>query len=153
MRTSIPHTAKWIMTATVIALLGLAWTAQPAFSQSGPKNLVSPTYRRSTAPAAVAQGLTKKEVNRLAATAETREDHLKLAGYYEDQADKLDAQATGYEEAAATYRSGPNVKNLIAPTTAGRYEFFAKRSREEARSNRALATSHEQMAALAPFGK
>lgn len=152
MRTSIPHVGEWTA-AAAIALLGLAWAVQPAFSQSGPKNLAAPTYRAPAAQAAVAQGLTKKEVNRLSATAQTREDHLKVAGYYKAEADKLDAQATGYEEAAATYRRGPNVKNLIAPTTAGRYEFFAKRFREEARSNRALATSHEQMAAVATLGK
>jgi len=38
------------------------------------------------------------------------------------------------------------VKNLMAPTTPGRYEFFAKRFRDEAKSNRSLAEAHEEMA-------
>ena len=148
MSTSITRASKWT-TAAAIALFGLASAVQPAFSQSGPKNLVSPTYRAPAAQAAVPQELTKKQVKRLAVTAELREDHLKLAGYYKAEADRLDAQAAGYEEAAAGYRNGPMVKNLISPTTPGRYEFFAKGFREEAQSNRALAVSHEQMATVA----
>ena len=51
-----------------------------------------------------------------------------------------------YPEAAAAYRNGSNVKNLMSPTTPGRYEYMAKELREEARSNRQLAAAHEQMA-------
>jgi len=142
MPTSITY-AKW----TAIALFGLA--AQTAFSQIGPKNLMSPTYRAPAAQAAVSQGLTKGEVKRLSATAESRADHLKLATYYTAEADKLEAQAVGYEEAAAALRNGPMVKNLSAPTTPGRYEFVAKGFREEARSDRALAASHEHLALTA----
>jgi hypothetical protein len=107
------------------------------------KNLMALTYRAPCAQAAAPQGLTKNEVKRLTATAESREDHLKLASYYKAEADTLDAQAEGYEEAAAAYRGGPIVKNLMAPSTAGRYEFLAKGFRDKAKSDRLLAASHE----------
>jgi hypothetical protein len=78
---------------------------------------------------------------------------LKLAQYYRAEADKFDANGAAYEKAAATYRHGPSVKNLMAPTAPGRYEFFAKGFREEARTNYALAASHEQMARTASGGR
>ena len=136
-------------TAAAIALFGFASAAQPAFSQTGPKNLVSPTYRRPAAQAVVQKGLTDREAKRLAATAETRSEHLKLAEFYTRKADRLKAQAAGYEEAAASYRNAPVAKNLMSPTTPGRFEFFAKEMRTKANSNRALAASHEQMAVIA----
>jgi hypothetical protein len=136
-------------TAAAMALFGFASAAQPAFSQIGPKNLVSPTYRGPAAQAVVHKGLTDREAKRLAATAETRSDHLTLAEFYTAKAVRLEAQAIGYEEAAASYRSAPNVKNLMSPTTPGRYEFFAKEMRTQAKSNRAIAASHEQMAVIA----
>lgn len=141
-------TSNWT-TAAAIVLFGFASAAQPAFSQIGPKNLASPTYRGPAVPTVVHKGLTDREAKRLAAIAETRTDHLKLAEFYTAKADRLEAQAAGYEEAAASYRNSPMVKNLISPTTSGRYEFFAKEMRAEAKSNRALAASQERMAVIA----
>jgi hypothetical protein len=142
---------KW-MTAIAITLFGLflgtareARAAEPTCSQNGPmiKNLMALTYRAPCAQTGVPEGLTRNEVKRLTATAESREDHLKLARYYEAQADSLDSRAAGYEKAAASYRRGPIVKNLMAPSTAGRYAFLAKGFRDEARSDRVLAASQE----------
>ena len=154
MKTFAKNTTKW-MTAIAIALFGLilgtvqeARAAELACSQNGPmiKNLMAPTYRAPCSPAAVPQELTKKEVKRLTATAELREDHLRLARYYKTEAVRLDAQAAGYEAAAAAYRRTPIAKNFAAPSTPGRYEFFAKGFRDEAKSDRVLAASHEKMA-------
>lgn len=127
------------------SFLGLA--AEPA-SQNTPmiKNLMALTYRAPAVQAAVPRELTKRDVKKLAATAKSAEDHLKIAGYYNAQADRLEANAAGYEEAAARYQHSPLVKNLMSPTTPGRYAFIAKGYREEASSNRAQAVSHEQMA-------
>ncbi len=90
--------------------------------------------------------LTKREVKKLAATAKTPEDHLIVAGYYRGAAGALDARAEGYEKAATKLRNGPIEKNLTAPNTAARYEFFAKGFRDEATSHRAVAAAHEEMA-------
>ena len=120
--------------------------AGPAFAQNGPKNLMSPTYRTPVVQAAVPQELTWKQVRRLTATAESAADHLKLANYFQAEANSLEAQATAYERAAATLRNGPMVKNLTGPSTPGRYEFVAKGFRDEARSDRSQAAAHEEMA-------
>jgi hypothetical protein len=98
------------------------------------------------------QQLTRREARQLKTTMKSPEDHSKLAQHYKAEADKLDAEAAGYEEAAATYRHGPMVKNLMSPTTPGRYEYIAKTHREKANSVRELATSHEQMAKNAAAG-
>ena len=87
-----------------------------------------------------------KDLKSALKAAKTPEDHERIAAYYKAKAERLDAQAAGYEQAAATYRNGPVVKNLTAPNTAARYESMAKRLREEAQSNRELAASQEQMA-------
>ena len=154
MKTLVKETTKW-MPVIAVAMFGLflgtvreARAAEPVCSQDGPmiKNLMALTYRAPCALAAVPQGLTEKQAKRLAATAELREDHLKVARYYNAEADRLNAQAEGYEEAAAAYRRGPFVKNLMAPSTPGRYEFLAKRLRDEAKSDLMLAASHEEMA-------
>jgi hypothetical protein len=142
------NASKWTTTAA-IALFGFASAVQPTFSQIGPKNLVSPTYRAPAVENVVREGLTNKEAKRLVATAESRTDHLKLAAFYTAKADSLEARAAGYEEAAAAYKNGPMVKNLMSPTTAGRYGFLANAMREEAKTNRALAASHEGMALTA----
>jgi hypothetical protein len=110
------------------------------------KNLMPLRTPICNVQAAQPHELTKREAKRLASTAESREDHLKLAGYYKTQADELDAEGAGYEEAAEAYRHAPAAKNLASPTTAGRYEYMAKTFREQARSYRTLATTQEQAA-------
>jgi len=95
---------------------------------------------------AVPTELTKGEVKKLARMAKSPEDHLTVARYYRDEANGLDAQAARYEEAAASLRKGPAVKNLVAPTTASRFDFLAKGFREDAKADIALAKSHEEMA-------
>jgi hypothetical protein len=110
------------------------------------KNLMALTYRSPAARTAVSQELTRNEIKKLTATAESAADHLKLARYYREKADGLDAQAAGYEEAAAAYRHGAIVKNLMAPNTPARFEFLAKGFREQAKIDRDLAASHQKSA-------
>jgi len=136
-----------------IAMAGLGWfagtgrAAEPA-AKRGPyiKNLMSPTYQAPAAPIPTQKELTKRDVKWLTKTAETREDHLKIARFWTAEANKLEAQAAGYGDAAAAVRRGPVIKNLMAPSTAARWEFFAKELRHEAASDRARAAYHEQMA-------
>ena len=78
----------------------------------------------------------------------TAADHSRIAVHYRAEADKNNAQGAAYEQAAAKYRSGPFVKNLISPTTPGRYEHIAKTYREKATADRERASSHENMARL-----
>ena len=87
-----------------------------------------------------------KDLRAALKAAKTPEDHQRIAVYYKAKAGSLDSQAAGYEQAAATYRNGPVVKNIMAPNTAARYEAMAKGFRQEAQTNRELAASQDQMA-------
>jgi hypothetical protein len=87
-----------------------------------------------------------KDLKTALKAAKTPEDHARIAAYYRAKADGLDAQATGYEQAAQNLRSGPAVKNISSPTTAAHYEYTAKEFREQAQNTRALAESQGQMA-------
>jgi hypothetical protein len=82
-------------------ILAVGALAEPAFAQNGPKNLMSPTYRAPAVQAAVPQELTRKQVKRLAAIAESAADHFRLANYFRAEANSLEARATAYEKAAA----------------------------------------------------
>ena len=137
---------KTIAAVGSFMVLAVGTLAEPAFSQNGPKNLMSPTYRPPAAQTAAPQEFIRKQVKRLTATAESAADHLKLASYFRAEANSLEARATAYEKAAVNLRNGPMVKNLTAPSTAGRYEFIAKGFRDEAKSDRSQAAAHEEMA-------
>ena len=148
---SILHISKAVsMTVIAISSLGLtiAQGAEPAVDQRGPlvKNFMSLTYRARGHQPAVSDEFNRREVHKLTAAAKTAEDHLKLARYYSAKADLLDAQGAGYEESAAAYRNGPIVKNFMAPNTAALYVYFAQEFRKQAKSARALAASHQEMA-------
>ena len=91
--------------------------------------------------------LTKREIRKLAVRAETSEDHLTVARFYEAEAKGLDARAAGYEMAAAGLRSAPVARNLAAPGTAARFEFAAEGFRAAAKVDRATAAAHQKLAA------
>ena len=136
-----------------IAMAGLGWFVDTARAaefavERGPyvKNLMSPTYRAPAAPLTTHKELTKRDIKRLSKTAETRDDHLKIARFWTSEATKLEVRAAGYEQAAAAFRRGPVVKNFTASNTAARWEFVATGLRNEAASDRARAASHEKMA-------
>jgi hypothetical protein len=148
------NVAKWT-TAIAIALFGLmlggvrdARAADLACSPNTPmvKNVRAYSSRCIGVPPAEPHQLTRKEVKRLTLTAKSAEDHLTIARYFEVEAERLDSQAAGYEEAAAGYRHSPMPKNLMSPTTAGRYDYLAQGFRKEAKLDRALAASQKQMA-------
>ena len=87
-----------------------------------------------------------KDLKAALKAARTPEDHERIAAYCKVKAERLGAEAVGYQQAADSYRHGPMVKNLTAPSTAARYEFRAKSLREQAQFNRQLAASHQRMA-------
>ena len=148
MKTSM---TKAIVPAIAIGVLGwFAGTTRAAdtTAERGPyiKNLMSPTYRPPAAPAETQKELTKKDIKQLTKSAETREDHLKVARFWAAVANQLEAEAAGYENAAAALRLSPVAKNLTAPSAAARWEFLAQGLRDEARSDRTRSASQEQMA-------
>ena len=145
---------RWTV-ASAFALFGLLLgsagdvrAADVSCAENGPmvKNMRAYSSHCAGAPAAEPHQLTKREVKRLTLTAKSADDRLTIAHYYEAEADRLDSLGDGYEEAAAEYRHNPGPKNLVSPTTAARYDYLAKGFREEAKSDRILAASQEQMA-------
>src|ERR1700733_12007367 len=95
--------------ALVMGANGLMAAPAAGAPGSGPviKNLMALTKRPADIPKNYQQLLGKRQVRRLTATTESPEDHMKLARYYNEKADSLDAEAAGYKEAAAVYRNGP----------------------------------------------
>ncbi len=98
--------------------------------------------------------LTKKEVEKLTATAKTPEEHLRLSQYFTREADRLDAESREHEKLAEEYRNSPSsqamaAKSPMGPRTAAHCEFFAKATREAADKADELAASHLQMARVA----
>jgi hypothetical protein len=87
-----------------------------------------------------------KELKSALRAAKTPEDHARIAAYYTAKAGSMDSQAAGYEQAAANARNTRVVKNIEAPNTAARYEAMGKQFRQEAQSNRELASAQEQLA-------
>lgn len=140
---------KALIIGVVAVSASIPMLAQTTNPWPGPKNLMSLTYRAPAVQTVAPHGLTDREAKQLAATAESPADHLKLVEFYTAKTNRLEAQAAGYEQAAAAYMNGPKVKNLMSPTTPGRYVFFAKSLRNEAKSSRALAAMHEQLALVA----
>jgi len=116
---------------------------------------LSPAHAREddrvmTSEAPDAFHLSKKQVKRLEATAETPADHMKLATWYNHQADKLEAEARGHEDLANTYANTPAVlgsKSSIPNKVGAEHcRNEAKSLRKTAGEDRALATEHEEMA-------
>jgi hypothetical protein len=148
MKTLVKKGATPLIAAAITLFGWYPTTTRAATGEPRPfvKNLMSPTYRPTADQPTEAHRLTKKDIERLAAMAETSQDHARIAQYWEAEAGRLEAEASGYENAAAAIRRSPVVKNLAAPSTAARYEFVAKGFREQAKSDRTQAASHERMA-------
>lgn len=94
--------------------------------------------------------LSKQQVKQLVATAETPAEHMKLAAYFNQEADNLDAEAKYHEGLAAVYRSNPaalGTKNRVAGQGSALHcDNLAKSLHEAANEERQLAAEHEQMA-------
>ena len=95
--------------------------------------------------------ITKKEVKALIAGAKTPEDHMKLVAYFNQKADQLEAESREHEALAEKYRNDPisqgmAMKMPMSGRTGAHCEYFAKSTSEAAKTQRALAAAHEQMA-------
>ncbi len=104
------------------------------------------------APAADSKSLTKAEAKQLIAKASTAEDHHKLAAYFTEKAERLEAEASEHEELAKEYARNPGIhemKHPMSPNTAAHCKYFAEAARKAAKEDRALAAAHEAMAKTA----
>jgi hypothetical protein len=93
--------------------------------------------------------LSKDEVKELSATAATPADHLKLAAYFNSEADQFEAEAVEHEGLANAHRIKTDAlaeKHAMSAHTAGHCDYFAKSARAKANADRELAVQHELMA-------
>ena len=111
------------------------------------------TLTQREAKAQVQSAATNKHIRALVASAKTAEDHLELAAYFNQEADRLDADAKRHQDLAEVYRENPGTTG--GGKQSGRVSIFrtaehcdsARNALGEAAKNlRELAAEHEQMA-------
>lgn len=93
--------------------------------------------------------MSKAEVKELIGKASTPEDHHRLAAYFAQKAEKMDAEVAEHEELAKEYFNNPGIhamKHPMSGQTAGHCKYFAQAARKAAAEDRALAAAHEEMA-------
>ncbi len=96
--------------------------------------------------------ISKAEVKELIAKANTPEDHHRLAAYFTQKAENMDAEAVEHEELAKEYANKPGMHDMKHPMsgkTAAHCKYFAQAARKAAAEDRALAAAHETMAKTA----
>jgi hypothetical protein len=92
--------------------------------------------------------LSNKELKTLLATAKTPSDHQKIAAYYHDRAQHLNAKAQEFSAQAALYANQPATiqskqgTSCICPK---HFEHFAKLYAQEAQESEMLAAKHEKI--------
>jgi len=97
--------------------------------------------------------LKKDELKHLIATAETAQDHQRLAAHFTAKADQLDAEAKEHAELAQIYqKSTPSAKYPGGMQTFNHCDSFSKSLEKAAGEARELAADHRAMAkeAVAP---
>jgi hypothetical protein len=93
--------------------------------------------------------MTAKEAKALIATASTPKDHLKLAKYFNQQADQFEVEARDHDEMIEAYRKNPTTRAEKNPGGVGTIEhcaFLAKSNREMSKALHEMATAHDEMA-------
>ena len=93
--------------------------------------------------------MTAKDARALIATAKTPKDHLKLAQYFNQQADQYEAEARDHDEMIEAYRKSPTTRAEKTPGGVGTIEhceFFAKSNREMSKALHEMGAAHEEMA-------
>lgn len=98
--------------------------------------------------AAPARELSKKELHALLASANTPQQHLRLASHFEAKARRYEADATEHAESAKAYRAQPTasaVKRPMAPDTAAHCDYLVESLAKAAKEARAVAAGHEAM--------
>lgn len=135
----------------VLLAFVLATSSRFAVAQDQASSVDTLTQREAKARI---QGVTtNKQVKVLIASAKTPQDHLKLAAYFNQEADRLEANAKGHTELADVYRQNPRTTDGGKQSgtgsifrTAEHCDSAAKALREAAKDLRDLAAEHEQMA-------
>jgi hypothetical protein len=108
-----------------------------------------PSWASDKAPMKNGPIMTAKEAKALIVTAKTAKEHLKLARYFNQQAEQFEAEAKDHDEMIEAYRKNPTPWASKTPggvRTIEHCEFLAKSNREMAKAVRETAAAHEEMA-------
>jgi len=92
--------------------------------------------------------LSNRELKTLLATAKTPADHQKLAAYYRDKAQRLNAKAQEFSAQAELYANQPATVESKQGTSClcpKHFEYFAKLYAQEAHESEVLAAKHERI--------
>ena len=95
--------------------------------------------------------MSKAEVKDLIGKASTPADHQRLAAYFTQKAEAMDAEAVEHGELAREYAKNPNILAMKQPMsghTAAHCKYFAQAARKAAAEDRSLAAVHENMAKM-----
>jgi signal transduction histidine kinase len=95
------------------------------------------------------QQLTKKEVKALIVSAKTSEDHMKLASYFREEAQRMEASAKYHDEMAELYKANQTGKTDMTEHC----KYFANEARKAAEAANSMADEHEKMASQARENK
>ena len=138
------HSLKVVALAFLLATSSLFIVAQDQ-----PRN--GDKLAQNEAKTLVQSTTANKQVKALVANAKTPDDHLKLAASFNQEANRMEADAKEHEEPAEVYRRNPNTfyPNGGGPgisRTAEQCDSAAKSLPEAAKNLRELAAEHEQMA-------
>lgn len=101
------------------------------------------------AGAAKDQTLSKSELKKLIANAETKADHERIAKYFDAEATKYEAEAKDHGELAPFYQRNPDPalsKHPGSPRSFEHCDNLAKSLKEAAENARQLAADHRGMA-------
>ncbi len=136
---------KFVVLAFFVGIFSLSIVAQDQPSKVDKQG-------QSEAKTLVQSAITSKRVKAMVASAKTPEDHMRLSAYFNQEADRLEADAKDHAELAKTYRlypssaGGGKAGGNPQSRTAEHCEAVATSLREAAKSLRELAAEHEQMA-------
>ncbi len=96
--------------------------------------------------------MSKHDAKELIGKASTPEEHHRLAAYFTQKAESMEAEAVEHEELAKEYANNPGIhamKHPMSGNTAAHCKYFAQAARKAAAEDRALAAGHESMAKAA----
>jgi hypothetical protein len=99
-----------------------------------------------------ASTMTRAEAKALILTANTAQDHHRLAAYFTQKAANMEAEAVEHEELVEQYTKNATIHEMKHPMsgkTTGHCRYFATTARKAAAEDRALAAAHEAMAKTA----
>lgn len=91
---------------------------------------------------AIGKASEEEEMSKLIETASTPEDHMKIAGFYEKEAAKLEEKANSHAAMADAYRR----RTKPVPGMAQHCSNLSKKYKDAAAEYRAMASEHTKMA-------